>query len=172
MGSAETEKLSLLISPRLAEPARGPIGACEQGEYDMRRKAYQSAFVLAALLAVVTPLTIAGCSATREATQGKAVLDFSRPPNEFYPARLVVLDGKNVNAPISKTSFWIEPGTHEIVVAAGINSNVTVKTAPNRSGGPDPGLMVVEVEAGKRYNIGAQLINERGDWEPVIWRIR
>lgn len=138
----------------------------------MTRKAYPDMLILAALLAISLPMTIAGCAATQEATQGKAVLDFSRPPNEFYPARLVVLDGKNINAPISKTSFWVTPGTHEIVVAAGIDSAVTVKTAPNRSAGSDPGRMIIQVEAGKRYNIGAQLINERGDWEPVIWRIK
>lgn len=125
---------------------------------------------------VIVPIAIlvvflGGCAAAGQSAADRAVLDFSRPPNQFYPARLVVLDGTNVNAPPSKSSFWIDPGVHEIVIAAAIDDRTLVSRPANRSAGTDPGRTTIEVEAGKRYNIGAQLINDRGDWEPVIWRI-
>ena len=116
-------------------------------------------------------ILLGGCASAGQSAAGKAVLDFSRPPNQFYPARLVVLDGDNVNAPISRSSFWVDPGVHEIVISAAIDDRTLVSAPANRSAGTDPGRTTIEVEAGKRYNIGAQLINDRGDWEPVIWRI-
>ena len=116
---------------------------------------------------------LAGCSSTSERLSGQAVLDFSRPPNQFHAARLVMLNGQNVNAPASRSSFWVDPGVHEIVIAAAINTQTRVTSGPTRRNqGTDPGRTTIEVEAGKRYNIGAQVINESGDWEPVIWRIQ
>ncbi len=116
---------------------------------------------------------LAGCSSTGERLSGQAVLDFSRPPNQFYPARLVMLNGQNVNAPASRSSFWVDPGIHEIVIAAAISTDTRITSGPTRRHqGADPGRTTIEVEAGKRYNIGAQVINESGDWEPVVWRIQ
>ena len=31
--------------------------------------------------------------------------------------------------------------------------------------------MTIEVEAGKRYKIAARVLDERGGWEPVVWKI-
>lgn len=119
----------------------------------------------------VLVILLGGCAAAGQSAAGRAVLDFSRPPNQFFPARLVVLNGTNVNAPMSRSSFWVDPGVHEIVIAAAIDDRTLVSRPANRSAGTDPGRTTIEVEAGKRYNIGAQLINDSGDWEPVIWRI-
>lgn len=126
--------------------------------------------ILAPALAAIGLL--AGCSTAGDRLSGQAVLDFSRPPPQFFPARLVMLDGNNLNAPVSRSSFWVEPGVHEIVIAAAIDTQTRVTAGPTRRNqNTDPGRTTIEVEAGKRYNIGAQVINERGDWEPVIWRI-
>lgn len=138
----------------------------QSGESDMTRTAHQRVAILAAMLAIALPISLVGCAATRE---GKAVLDFSGPPSGIYPARLVVLDGTFINVDMNvRTRFWVEPGTHEILVDAGI---LGLTTAPDRSAGTDPGRTTIEVEAGKRYRIGAQLINDRGDWETVIWKV-
>jgi len=130
-----------------------------------------SGFTRALASVAVLVILLGGCAAAGQGTANQAILDFSRPPNQFYPARLVVLNGQNVNAPISRSSFWVDPGVHEIVISAAINQRAGVSAPTNRSAGTDPGRTTIEVEAGKRYNIGAQVINERGDWEPVIWRI-
>ena len=101
---------------------------------------------------------------------GKAVLDFGKPPSQLYSARLGRLDGENVNAPVTRTSFWVEPGVHEIVIAAAINDPMQVGRTPRRRAGEDPGKTTIEVAAGKRYKIAAMVTDEKGNWEPVIWK--
>ena len=121
--------------------------------------------ITALMFCVLLPL-----SASAEDTTGKAILDFSRPPNQLYSARLVRLDGQNVNAPVTKTSFWVEPGVHEITIAAAITDPMQVGTISRRQK-QDQGDTTIEVEAGKRYKIAAQVLDQRGGWEPVVWKV-
>jgi hypothetical protein len=111
------------------------------------------------------------CAGLQQTTRAQAILDFATPPNTLYAARLVSVDGAPVNAPISKTSFWVDPGLREIVVAAAITDPMQVRLRPDRSQSPDQGRTTINVEAGKRYRIAAQLIDKTGAWEPVIWKI-
>ena len=120
-------------------------------------------------LALAT-LLLNACAGTAVSSD-QAVLDFNRPPNQFYGARLVSLDGKNINAPITKTSFWVDPGTHEIVIAAAISDPMQVGRNPAGRTSSDPGKVTIEVEAGKRYKIGTRIIDSKGAWEPVIWKV-
>ena len=103
------------------------------------------------------------------AEEGKGILDFSSAPRELAPARLVEIDGKPVNAPISKTSFWLEPGDHTITMTAAIDDSMGVGTI-NIERKTDPGTVTITVEAGKRYHIAAQVKDREGNWEPVIWK--
>lgn len=122
------------------------------------------------LLAAIFLCALWPSSTLAEDTSGKAILDFSKPPNQLYSARLARLDGENVNAPITKTSFWVEPGVHEITVAAAITDPMQVGTISRRQK-EDQGDVTIEVEAGKRYKIAARVLDERGGWEPVVWKI-
>jgi hypothetical protein len=122
------------------------------------------------LLAILVWFCVA-CAATGGGSADYAVLDFSRPPNNLYGSRLVVLDGKNVNAPITKFSFRVDPGVHEIVVAAAITDPMQVGRNPAGRGASDPGRTTIETQAGKRYRIAARVLDERGGWEPVVWKI-
>ena len=110
-----------------------------------------------------------------EDTEGKAILDFAEVPAKLSPARLAELDGKNLTGPASRTRFWVEPGVHEIVVTAIIENRMELPGAiVNRHvGGPDddPGKTTIEVEAGKRYRIAAQALDNMGKWQPVVWKV-
>lgn len=106
----------------------------------------------------------------QEGTSGEAILDFGKPPSQLFSTRLVSLDGQNVNAPITRTSFWVAPGVHEIVVAAALTDPMKVGKAPRRSAGEDPGRTTIEVVAGKRYRIAAMATDDKGNWEPVVWK--
>ncbi len=123
------------------------------------------------LLLTALALFCIACASTGGGTPDYAVLDFSRPPNNLYGSRLVVLDGKNVNAPITKTSFRVDAGVHEIVVAAAITDPMQVGRNPAGRSGSDPGRTTIETQAGKRYRIAARVLDERGGWEPVVWKI-
>lgn len=122
------------------------------------------------LLALAMLFLMGAASWAEDGESGKAVLDFGKPPSQLYSARLVRLDGENVNAPVTRTSFWVEPGVHEIVVAAAIKDPMQVGLTPRRRAGEDPGKTTIEVVAGKRYKIAAMVTDERGNWEPVIWK--
>lgn len=123
------------------------------------------------LLAGLVLSLVAMSAAAQEGATSQAVLDFGKPPSQLYSARLVSLDGKNINAPITKTSFWVEPGVHEIVVAAAINDPMKVGSAPRRqAGGDNPGRTSIEVAGGKRYRIAAMATDNKGNWEPVVWK--
>lgn len=122
------------------------------------------------LLAAIA-IAFTACATEGGTIANQAVLDFARPPSQLHPARLVMLNGRNVNAPISRTSFWVDPGKHEIVIAAGIGDSMQVGTTPTRRGSTDPGRVTIDVEAGKRYRIAARVLDQRGLWEPVVWRV-
>jgi len=121
------------------------------------------------LMILIMALAATGLAWAEGGTEGKAILDFSMPPNQLSPARLVGLDGKNISAPISKTSFWVEPGDHNITVTAAIDESMGVGTIDIQHK-TDPGTVTITVEAGKRYKIAAQATDNKGNWEPVIWK--
>jgi len=107
----------------------------------------------------------------KRANQG--VLDFAVPPAKLAAARLVEVDGEPVNAPISKTSFWVDAGDHEITVMAMIEddaSSINPLTESRHVGGPSQGKTTITVVAGKRYKIAAMADDDKGHWEPVIWK--
>ncbi len=124
------------------------------------------------LFIVAMALTVSAC-ASEEAIRGQAILDFSAPPGALSSARLVMLNGNNITGPASRTSWWVDPGKHEIVVAAAIADVARLGSAPTnrRSAGRGQGSVTIEVEAGKRYNIAARATDATGGWEPVIWRV-
>ena len=124
-----------------------------------------------ATLAGLALVLVAGLAGAEDNPASEAILDFGKPPSQLYPARLVELDGRNLSAPVTKTSFWVEPGVHEIVVVAGINDPMKVGSATRRSAGDNPGKTTIEVEAGKRYRIAAMTTDSKGNWEPVIWKV-
>ena len=99
------------------------------------------------------------------------ILDFARPPNQLNPARLVVFNGTNVSANASRTSFWVAPGEHTMVIAASISGQDSVGFTPRRNRSSGSQEVTIEIEEGKRYRIAARLLDRQGNWEPVVWRI-
>lgn len=103
-----------------------------------------------------------------EDRSNQCVFDFGEVPAKLYPARLAEIDGHNNEAP-SKIAFWLDPGDHEIVVTAMIDDSMDVGTI-DIDRHTDPGKVTIGCEAGKRYRIAAQALDERGKWQPVIWK--
>jgi hypothetical protein len=99
------------------------------------------------------------------------ILDFAGHPNTLESARLVVFDGTNVNAPITRTSFWVAPGEHTMVIAAAIAGADMVGFTPRRNRSDGSQEVTIQVEEGKRYRIAARLLDRQGNWEPVVWKI-
>lgn len=121
------------------------------------------------LIILLAALAATGGAWAEGDSEGKAILDFAVPPNELYPARLVGLDGKNIDMGAMRTSYWVEPGEHQITVTALIDDSMQVGTIDIQKK-TDPGTVTITVEAGKRYMIAAQATDNKGDWQPVIWK--
>ena len=112
-------------------------------------------------------LLIAG-SALAEDRSGQCVFDFGEVPEKLHPVRLAELDGEN-NLAASKIAFWLDPGDHVIVVTAMIDNSMDVGTI-EIDHHTDPGKVTIGCEAGKRYRIAAQALDNSGNWQPVIWK--
>ena len=106
--------------------------------------------------------------ATADDTEGKGILDFANPPGSLAQCRLVGLDGENVVGDPGRSSWWVEPGDHEITVTCqvdvygGRESPLFSGHKPKSERQSSPGTTVITVEAGKRYMIAAQVKDETG----------
>ncbi len=94
------------------------------------------------------------------------ILDFRNPPRpQFSPARLIVLDGQNINQ--ARPTYRVRPGEHEIVIVASINTATGISGSARNQG---QGKVKITVEQGRRYRIAAEATGARADqWRPVIW---
>jgi hypothetical protein len=125
------------------------------------------------LINLVIAVLAVGLAQAEGKRENQGILDFAVPPAQLAAARLVEVDGEPVNAPISRTSFWLDAGDHEITVTAMIDeevSDINPLTESRHVGGPSQGKTTITVEAGKRYKIAAMLDDDKGHWEPVIWK--
>ena len=103
--------------------------------------------------------------------EGKAMLDFGDTPAELSDAYIVAIDGKPVEDK-GQRQYLVDPGDHEIEVVA-ILEGMGARVDPIEAGRDErksaPQKTTITVEAGKRYMIGAQEKDRKGDWEPVIY---
>ncbi len=121
------------------------------------------------VLTIIAATFLSACaSAPDRSTQ--AVLDFGRPPVQFTVARLVNIDGRNIVGSVAQFTHWVDPGEHEIVLAAALDTTTQVGSV-NRPANRGQGRTTIVVEAGKRYRIAAQTTDQTGGWEPVVWKI-
>jgi hypothetical protein len=89
----------------------------------------------------------------------------------IYPARIVKVDGQAAFG--DRTSYWIRPGKHVLRVSADFESmrKSEVTSLPQRTAQPRNLVksLTVNVEAGKRYYIGARYKGPTVlDWEPIV----
>ena len=128
------------------------------------------------LMTLLAALTLAGTAFAEEGTEGKGILDFANPPAPLAQARLVGLDGKNIDGQPGRTSWWVEPGDHEIVVVALISDPMgdinPLTSSLHKGKESDPGKTTITVEAGKRYKIAAEVKDHKGNWDPVLYEVK
>ena len=125
------------------------------------------------ILVIAVSLLAAGLTHAEDRHENQGILDFAVPPAKLAGARLVEVDGEPVNAPITKTSFWVDAGDHEITVMAMIDemdSDINPLTESRHVGGQSQGKTTITIVAGTRYRIAAMVDDDKGHWEPVIWK--
>jgi hypothetical protein len=95
-------------------------------------------------------------------------LGFSRIPPDA--SLIVVEENYHFTEP---GAFFVAPGRHQLVLTAVFRRGDEIKLSPqNPMRGDMLGSMELEVEAGKRYYIGARIVGSRYDqWEPIVYRV-
>jgi hypothetical protein len=125
------------------------------------------------ILLMLTALASASCAEIRQAIpdrpHGVLVVGQSEIPEYIYPVFMVEVDGTTVR---DRRSSWVlEPGDHEIVVAADLSRATGSVRGGYTSRDEQPGRLKIFVEAGMKYWIGARFTGgPRDQWEAVIYR--
>jgi hypothetical protein len=122
---------------------------------------------------MLAALASASCAEIRQAIpdrpHGVVVVGQSEIPEYIYPVYLVEVDGTTVRD--RRSSWTLDPGDHEIVVAADLSRATGSVRGGYTSREEQPGRLRIFVEPGMKYWIGARFKGGRRDeWEAVIYR--
>lgn len=94
----------------------------------------------------------------------------ARLAHEIYPVTVTVIDGRNL--PSQRSAYWLAPGEHKLEVSAVITDFTGADREIYHGRDPSRGDLLVNLEAGKRYILGARMkAGDRGDWEPFVVRV-
>lgn len=130
-------------------------------------------------LMVIALTAITGCASSTAGDADYAIIstNASDISGKIYPAFLAKVDDREVKGGTGlngrKQVVRVEPGVHTVRLTADLSSATGVLSKPGYTRRDrQPGDLELEVEAGKRYFLGAQLTaNRRDEWQPVVWRV-
>ncbi|MGB5623843.1 MAG: hypothetical protein WBN65_15225 [Gammaproteobacteria bacterium] len=133
----------------------------------------------AAVLAATALIVITGCASNTGGDVNYAIIstNASDIPAKIYPAFVARVDDRDITGGTGlagrKQVVRVEPGVHKVRLTADLSRATGVLSKPGYTRrDKQPGDFEVEVEAGKRYFLGAQLTANRLDeWQPVVWRV-
>lgn len=115
-------------------------------------------------------LFLAGAAqAGPDAEQGVVVVAYDGIPQRIHPVMILEIDGTPQPLPLRDT-LYLDPGKHTLRLGAKLDDNAGVRRG-NWERRDAKRELVLEVEAGKRYVVGAKLTGRTGSaWEPVLVR--
>lgn len=133
----------------------------------------------ASLILAALVLGAAGCASGTAGDADYAIIttNASDISAKIYPAYLAKVDDREVKGGTGrfgrKEAVWVEPGLRKVRIMADLSRATGVLSKPGYTPrDQQPGDIEIEVEAGKRYFLGAQLTaNRRDQWQPVVWRV-
>jgi hypothetical protein len=127
-------------------------------------------------LAVTALLSVAGCAG--EPVQPPAgephgelwVLNPSPVIKNVLPVRVLAVDGRKVLSGLPRVRM--RPGRHQVLLLIGAHETGPADSHVIPRGGETPGLLVIDVEAGKRYHLAGQAQSSVGRrWTPIVWKV-
>lgn len=116
-------------------------------------------------------LAAAGIAAADiDAEHGVVAVAYDGIPQKVHPVMILEIDGTLQPLPLRDTLF-VKPGKHSFRLGAKFDDNAGLQRG-NWEKREARRTLEIEVEAGKRYLIGAKLVGRTGsDWEPVVLRV-
>ena len=105
-------------------------------------------------------------------SRGVVAVAYDGVPQQVHPVAIQEIDGKIQPLPLRDTHY-LAPGKHSFRLAPVFDSNANIQRGNlYRRGSDAAAVLEIEVEAGKRYLIGAKLENRKAaDWKPVVLRV-
>jgi len=138
----------------------------------------KSTRLVAATLAMLATAAITGCASSNAGSADYAILSTSASdiPGKIYPAFLAKVDDREITGGSGltgrKSAVRVSPGTHTVRLTADLSQATGAVPSSYTPRDKQAGNMQIDVEAGKRYFLGAKLTADRLDeWEPVVWRV-
>jgi hypothetical protein len=123
--------------------------------------------------AALAMIAFGSAAAAADLSKGIVTVAYDGIPKDVYPVAILEVDGKLQPPPLRET-LWLTPGKHTFKLAAKVQDGKTLLRGNNYNSRDKskPGVLEIEVEAGKRYHLGAKLNGYRtSDWEPVVLRV-
>jgi hypothetical protein len=121
-------------------------------------------------IALVVALGAATALAGPDTDKGVVAVAYDGKTEDVFPVLILDLDGKVQPLPL-KDVYYLAPGKHTLRLGAILDDSANVMRS-NVNGSDAKRTLEIEVEAGKRYLIGAKLVNRKAaDWQPVVYRV-
>jgi hypothetical protein len=128
------------------------------------------------LVLAIAAVLLAACSGIprepHEEAYGVVTTFPANIPGYIYPARISVIDGKNVSIHDPRTTFRLRPGTHTVQIVADLSDATSKVRSVHTPKSEQPGKVEIFVEAGRRYHVGAYFRSGHADtWEARVWKV-
>lgn len=121
-------------------------------------------------LAVLVALSALGAAAGPDADKGVVAVAYDGKTESVFPVTILDIDGKVQPLPL-KDVYYLAPGKHTFRLGAILDSSANVMRS-NVNNSDAKRTLEIDVVAGKRYLVGAKLVNRKAaDWEPVVYRV-
>jgi hypothetical protein len=128
------------------------------------------AYVRRMAVALGVALVALGASAGPDEDKGVVAVAYDGKTEDVFPVLILDIDGKVQPQPL-RDVYYLAPGKHTFRLGAILDSSANVQRS-NAYGKDEKRVLEIEVEAGKRYLVGAKLVNRKAaDWQPVVYRV-
>ena len=128
------------------------------------------AYVRRMAVALGVALVALGASAGPDEDKGVVAVAYDGKTEDVFPVLILDIDGKVQPQPL-RDVYYLAPGKHTFRLGAILDSSANVQRSSSH-GRDEKRTLEIEVEAGKRYLVGAKLVNRKAaDWQPVVYRV-
>lgn len=101
---------------------------------------------------------------------GVVAVAYDGKTEDVFPVVILDIDGKVQPQPL-RDVYYLEPGKHTLRLGAILDSSANVQRSSSHAK-DEKRTLEIEVVAGKRYLLGAKLVNRKAaDWQPVVYRV-
>lgn len=109
-------------------------------------------------------------AADPDAEKGVVAVAYDGKPQGVFPVLILDIDGKVQPLP-HRDVYYLAPGKHSLRLGAVLDDNANLQRG-NIGSRDAKRTLEIEVEAGKRYLVGAKVEDRSAaEWQPVVLRV-